>query len=414
MPEPTLTAAATLAQPLRLPCGAVLPNRLAKAALSEQLGDRQNRPTDDLTRLYARWAAGGAGLLLTGNVMVDARALGEPRNVVLENDADLAKFAEWATAARSFGAHCWVQLNHPGRQVMRALSSEPVAPSAVPMALGGGIFATPRALEEAEILDIIARFARAAGLVKAAGFSGVQLHGAHGYLISQFLSPHTNRRTDAWGGDATRRMRFVLEVFRAVREAVGPDFPIGAKLNSADFQRGGFDEEESMAVVAALEAAGLDLLEVSGGTYEAAAMVGNMKDQRQSTREREAYFLSYAERVRERVSLPLMLTGGFRTLSGMAAAVASGAVDVVGLGRPLALEPDLPARLLAGTAERSHVEPRRVGVPVLDGLNEIFWYTHQLHRMGRGEAPDAHLSPWWSLATSAWENGWDTFLRRRG
>jgi 2,4-dienoyl-CoA reductase-like NADH-dependent reductase (Old Yellow Enzyme family) len=185
------------------------------------------------------------------------------------------------------------------------------------------------------------------------------------------------------------------------------------KLNSADFQRGGFDEDASMAVVAALEAEGIDLLEISGGTYEAAAMVGNLSTQRQSTREREAYFLAYAERVRERVRLPLMLTGGFRTLSGMAEAVGSGAVDVVGLARPLALEPDLPARLLAGTVTRSDVAPRRVGLPMLDGLNEIFWYTHQLHRMAEGRSPDPGLSPWLSLATAAWESGWDAFLRRR-
>jgi 2,4-dienoyl-CoA reductase-like NADH-dependent reductase (Old Yellow Enzyme family) len=410
----TLSGAATLAQPLTLPCGAVLPNRFAKAAMSEQLADRHNRPTDEMTRLYARWAAGGTGLLITGNVMVDARALGEARDVVLETDEALAGLTQWALAARSHGAHCWVQLNHPGRQTMRTLSIDPVAPSAVPMKLGGGVFATPRALEEAEILDIIQRFARSAAIVKAAGFTGVQLHGAHGYLISQFLSPHTNRRTDVWGGDAERRMRFVLEVVRAVREAVGPEFPIGVKLNSADFQRGGFDEDASMAVVAALEAEGIDLLEISGGTYEAAAMVGNLSTQRQSTREREAYFLAYAERVRERVRLPLMLTGGFRTLSGMAEAVSTGAVDVVGLGRPLALEPDLPARLLAGTATRSDVAPRRVGIPMLDGLNEILWYTHQLHRMADGRSPDPALSPWLSLATAAWESGWSAFLRRRG
>lgn len=409
----TANRAEALARPLTLPCGATLPNRLAKPALSEQLADAANRPTEALPRLYERWAAGGAGLFITGNVMVDARALGEPRDVVVEDDRDLLMLSRWAAAARSHGAHAWMQINHPGRQVMRGLSADPVAPSAVPMKTGGGLFATPRALTDAEITDLVGRFARTAAVAKAAGFSGVQLHGAHGYLISQFLSPLTNRRDDAWGGDPARRMRFLLEVTRATREAVGPAFPIGVKLNSADFQRGGFDEAESMNVVEALEAEGIDLLEVSGGTYEAAAMVGNLTEQRASTRAREAYFLSYAERVRGLVKLPLMLTGGFRTLDGMAEALESGAVDVIGLGRPLALEPDLPARLLAGEATASSARPQRVGISMLDGANEIFWYTHQLHRMARGQAPDAGLSPWWSLGLAAWEHGWSTLQRRR-
>ncbi|MFN3431115.1 MAG: NADH:flavin oxidoreductase, partial [Candidatus Sericytochromatia bacterium] len=342
----TADRAEALARPLTLPCGAVVPNRLAKPALSEQLADAANQPTEALPRLYERWARGGAGLLITGNVMVDARALGEPRDVVVEDDRDLPMLRRWAEAARSRGAQAWVQINHPGRQSMRGLSADPVAPSAVPLKTGGGLFATPRALTGAEIEDLIGRYARAAAVAKTAGFSGVQLHGAHGYLISQFLSPLANRRDDAWGGDPERRMRFLLAITRATREAVGPDFPIGVKLNSADFQRGGFDEAESMAVVQALDAEGIDMLEVSGGTYEAAAMVGNLHEQRASTRAREAYFLTYAERVRSLVRMPLMLTGGFRTLDGMADALESGAVDVIGLGRPLALEPDLVSILI--------------------------------------------------------------------
>lgn len=256
----------TLDRPLSLAHGLSLPNRIAKAAMSERLADPVGTPTEALVRLYRRWSEGGTGLLITGNVMVDARAIGETGNVILEDDAQLDAFRAWAHAAKSAGARVWMQINHPGRQSPRNLSRRPVAPSAIGLKGMGGAFAKPRALLEEEIFDIIARFARTAALAERAGFDGVQIHGAHGYLLSQFLSPRTNLREDAWGGDAERRRRFPLEVVRAVRAAVSSDFSVGLKLNSADFQRGGFDEDESMAFVEALSDTGVDLLEISGGT----------------------------------------------------------------------------------------------------------------------------------------------------
>jgi 2,4-dienoyl-CoA reductase-like NADH-dependent reductase (Old Yellow Enzyme family) len=262
-------------------------------------------------------------------------------------------------------------------------------------------FATPRELTEAEIQGLIARYGRAAGIVKQAGFSGVQIHGAHGYLVSQFLSPHHNRRTDQWGGSAENRRRFVIEVLRAMRAAVGPQFPIGIKLNSADFQRGGFTEEESLDVIRALEAEGIDLVEISGGTYEAPAMTG-VKDKKSepikdSTRQREAYFLAFAEKARQAVKVPLVVTGGFRSAAGMAEAITSGAVDFVGVARSLALEPDLPRRLLAGEEPVHTIKPIRTGIGYIDkmGLMEITWYTGQLKRIGQGEAPKPGESPLW-------------------
>lgn len=393
-----------LARPLPLPCGVHLPNRLAKSAMSENLADAGHLPDERLFRVYDRWARSGAGLLLTGNVMVDATALGEPHNVVVVPGQGGAALARWAEVAQAGGAACWPQLNHPGRQSPRTLSRVPVAPSAVPLRLPGKVFAPPRALEAAEIEELVGRFGRAAGACKAAGFQGVQLHGAHGYLVSQFLSPLSNLRDDAWGGDPARRRRFLLEVVRAMRAEVGPGFPVGVKLNSADFQRGGFDEAESMDVVTALEAEGVDLLEISGGTYEKPAMAGRGSAVRASSLAREAYFLDYARAVRGRTRLPLLLTGGFRTRAGMEAAVESGAVDVVGLARPMALEPDLPARVLAGTAQDSRVEPRRTGVGALDGLLEVAWYSHQIGRMSRGLDPDPGVWPWRVLL----EVGWDS------
>ncbi|HET9989164.1 MAG TPA: hypothetical protein VFQ65_11600, partial [Kofleriaceae bacterium] len=255
----------SLDAPLTLRSGATLPNRLAKAAMSEVLGDATGAPTDALVRLYERWGRSGAGLLITGNVMVDRGGMGEPNNVVIVDDRDLARLRAWATAGQAHGARLWMQLNHAGRQSPRTLTPVPVAPSAIPMKGFFGVFAKPRALEAHEIEALIARFAAAAVVARDAGFAGVQIHAAHGYLISQFLSSRTNRRDDAWGGDAARRSRFLLEIVRAIRAAVGPAFPIGVKLNSADFQRGGFTEEESLEVIRLLDAEGVDLLEVSGG-----------------------------------------------------------------------------------------------------------------------------------------------------
>lgn len=390
MPQPTTTP--TLDSSFALPNGTVLGNRLVKAALSEQLGTLRGAPTPQLAELFRRWSTGGFGLVITGNVMVDRTALGEPRNVVVEDDRDFPAVQAWAQAARTAGNAAWVQLNHPGRQSPRILSAHPVAPSAVGLKLSGQ-FATPRALTHAEIESIIERFATAAEIVVRAGFDGVQIHSAHGYLASQFLSPITNQRTDQWGGDPARRMRFLLELVRAVRARIGDEAGVGVKLNSADFQRGGFTEEESMGVVEALSAEPIDLLEISGGTYERAAMMGSMKAQRESTCEREAYFLEYAEAVRARASMPVMLTGGLRTRAGMDQALASGAVDLIGLGRPACVDPGVAGRLLDGSL--TAIPPTRdlaVGVAALDSISELGWHTTQLWRLGAGKdaRPDRH------------------------
>ena len=374
-----------------LPSGRVLPNRIAKSAMSERLAAKDGVPNQGHLELYRRWGAGGAALLITGNVMVDARAIGESGNVILEAGADLDPFRAWAKAARHEGAQVWMQINHPGRQSPRHLSRVPVAPSAICLKGAGGMFATPRALEPDEIEDIIERFATTAMLAEQAGFDGVQIHGAHGYLISQFLSPYTNRRTDAWGGTPAKRRRFLLEIVSAIRSRVSPRFAVGLKLNSADFQRGGFSEEESTAVIAELDALGLDLLEISGGTYETAAMFDE-PHQRESTQKREAYFLEYAERVRATVRTPLMVTGGFRTAAGMTRALESGAVDVVGMARPLAVEPDLPARLCADPTAAARPVRLAIGFKTIDSLVQGAWYQVQIERLARGLEPDPHTS----------------------
>jgi len=400
----------SIASPLTLRSGAMLPNRLAKAAMSEVLGDpRTGAPTAALVRLYERWGRSGAGLLITGNVMVDRGGKGEPGNVVITDRKDLAGLRAWAAAGQAHGARMWMQLNHAGRQSPRRMARVPVAPSAVPMQGMGGVFARPRALTEDEIADLITRFATAAVIAREAGFHGVQLHGAHGYLISQFLSARTNLRDDAWGGDPQRRSRFLLEIVRAVRAAVGPSFPIGVKLNSADFQRGGFTIEESMDVARALEAAGVDLLEVSGGNYESPSMTGAGElpaEQRQSSRDREAYFLDYARRIREVTAMPILLTGGMRSRAVMEAALASGAVDVIGLARPMTHAPELPAQLLAGTVDVAPTVRIRSRVRVIDDALQVLWFQAQIHELAAGREPDLALGTWTALWRGIRANLW--------
>ena len=391
---------------LQLPCGAILKNRIGKSAMSENMGSRGFFSNEKFVRLYSRWASGGTGLLITGNVMVDSRALGEAHNVVIEKGSQDSFLPLWSAAGKREGTHIWVQLNHPGKQSPKFLSKEPVAPSAIPLKKPlDRLFTTPRALSETEILDLIERFAYAASVCKESGFTGVQIHGAHGYLVSQFLSPTHNQRTDRWGGSLENRMRFVEEVYLAIRKEVGTDFPVGIKLNSADFQKGGFTKEDSMGVVKRLSDLGMDLIEISGGTYESPAMMGAA--QKESTRSREAYFLDYCEEVRKLVTSPLMLTGGFRSAEGMNAALASGACDVIGVARSLAIQPDFPNELLSGAPVISQVKPLSTGWKFLDKTFplEIIWYTDQLHLMGEGKHPDINKSALGSVLSMVYKLG---------
>jgi 2,4-dienoyl-CoA reductase-like NADH-dependent reductase (Old Yellow Enzyme family) len=406
--HPTETAAppATLASPLELACGVTLTNRIAKSAMSEQLGSRTNDTTPELLNLYRRWASGGPGLQVTGNVMVDRRSIGEPLNVVIEDDRDLDGLKRWAEAAKSGGSPAIVQLNHPGRQTLRSVSSVVVAPSAVRVNIPGTPFPKPRALEVTEIEEIIERFATAAEISVRAGFDGIQLHGAHGYLISQFLSPLVNKRDDEWGGDAERRRKFVIELARATRAAVGPDKIVAIKLNSADFQRGGFSEEESLEVVRLLGEEGLDFLEISGGTYEKPAMMGAAsRKMSERSAAREAYFLDFAAKAKQITPMPLMITGGLRSRAAMEEALASGGMDVIGLGRPMCVDTDVCKKLLSReiSVARSYekefkFDPKVLGpdappdvAKAVEMWGSIGWFYVQLWRIGEGQEPDRNL-----------------------
>ncbi len=388
-----------IASSFTLPNGSVLINRIAKSAMSENIGTLSNAPTKTLINAYKVWAKGNPGLLITGNVMIDSKALGEPRNVVVEDYTHFELLKEWAKTVEGTGVHLWPQLNHPGRQAFGSINREVVAPSAVPLKMGGAskMFKVATPLTEEEIWDIIKRFGNAARIMKEAGFTGCQIHGAHGYLVSQFLSPISNTRTDKWGGPLENRARFVLEVYREIRKQVGPDYPVGIKINSADFQRGGFTEEESMEVVQILSREGMDLIEISGGTYEKPAMVkGNRK---QSTVEREAYFLDYIKKARKITDKPLLLTGGFRSVKVMEEALAGGAMDVIGLGRPFCLYPNLAQDIFDGKESRFETPVPRIGIQLLDKMGgvELPWYELQIQRLGKGKKPKPSLAGIWAF-----------------
>ena len=405
---------AALGSSFTLKNGQEIKNRLFKSAMSEQLGLRDHNPKPGLAKLYGRWADGGIGLSMTGNIMIDRGALGEPKNVVLDEQSDLTEFRKWAAAGSKNGSHIWTQLNHPGKQIPNFIVDVPVAPSAI--ALTRGLekgFNKPRALKEEEILVIIEKFATSAKLAKEAGFTGVQIHGAHGYLVSQFLSPRHNQRDDQWGGSLENRMRFVLSIYNAIREQVGADFPIGIKLNSADFMKGGFTEEDSMHVVKTLADAGIDLIEISGGSYENPSMMGS--DAKKSTVQREAYFLDYAEKVRSLVDTPLVVTGGFRSAKAMQEALNSGATDFIGIARTTCVDPDFPNKLIANENHQQQLKVLTTGKPAIDkmAMLEITWYEAQLARMAKGKKPKANLSEWSVFFGTLFNAGIYAFRKRR-
>jgi 2,4-dienoyl-CoA reductase-like NADH-dependent reductase (Old Yellow Enzyme family) len=386
----------SLSDPLTLPYGGTLSNRLAKAAMSEGIADADNNATPRHETLYRRWSESGAGMLLTGNVQVDRHHLERPGNIVLDEITDRAALRALANAGTVAGNHLWMQLSHTGRQVSSYINASPLAPSSVAIDIPPGLplsFALPRVMTEADILSAIDQFAFAAAAARETGFTGVQLHAAHGYLISQFLNPLVNHRVDAWGGSLRNRSRFLLETVAAVRRAVGSDFPVAIKLNSSDFQKGGFTNAECVELVGWLNESSLDLLELSGGSLEQPKVVGvSIKDEGadarpESTIKREAYFADYAANVRAVAKMPVMVTGGFRTVSAMTDSLRNGELDVVGLGRPLLTDTALPARILSGNTDTSPAPEASMNV-----FHLLPWFNVQFERLADGVEPNLDLT----------------------
>lgn len=414
-----------LAEPLTLANGAVIPNRLAKAAMTEGLADPGGLASDRLERLYGEWSRGGAGLLITGNVQVDADHLERPGNVIIDTPPDeeaMRRLQAWAQAAKVGGNHLWMQISHGGRQTPRTVNPRPKAPSAIRLALPGAFFGKPVELTEDEIEYLIERFATAAAAAYEAGFDGAQVHAAHGYLISSFLSPIANQRTDPWGGTLENRARFLLEVVRRSRARVPAPFVVAVKLNSADFQRGGFGFADSLTVAGWLEEAGIDVLEISGGNYEQPQMMDlegveeiDVSELPTSTAQREAYFLHFATKMRERVQVPLMVTGGFRRRALMEEAITQDGVALIGLGRPLCVDPAAPQKLLEGAErldrweEQLQLGPGWFGpssplrfMKAVNAFAVISWFYQQLRRLGDGKAAEPKLGLLTSFLREQW------------
>ncbi|PWY94779.1 FMN-linked oxidoreductase [Aspergillus sclerotioniger CBS 115572] len=397
-----------IAQPLTLRCGLTLPNRVVKAAMAEGLADKDLLPgSKDCLNVYGEWSKGGWGLVISGNVQVDPEHLGGPGdfavNASLPESRVLAAFTAWASASQRHGTKAVVQLCHPGRQI--AFNRGTVAPSAVPMDLGDAIvprllnalvFGTPREMTVQQIQDTVRRFAEAARVMAAAGFAGVELHAAHGYLLTQFLSRKSNLREDEYGGDPVGRARIVVEILQAIRAAVPTGFCVGIKLNSVDVGSA-VEMGDCIQQLRAITEAGTDFLEVSGGSFEDPSFSTGLVAERKkaSTLAREAFFVDFAQAVRaEFPHLPLLLTGGFRSRRAMEAAVKEASCDLVGLARPSVMDPLLPRTVLLNrqvSEEDAMVEVKRVpgsplakrlGVKLIGVGPERDWYTERLQRIG--------------------------------
>jgi len=388
--------------PLTLPNGQTIPNRLCKAAMEENMAEAGQVPGQALVNLYQQWADGGVGLILTGNVMVAPDAMTGPGGVYLGAETlaqgnNKERFATWAKTGKSGGAMLYMQISHPGRQIYATQGTEPVSASATKVTMEGPaekMFATARALSGDEIRGIIKRFADTAHAAELCGFDGVEIHAAHGYLLAQFLSPLTNLREDEWGGSLENRARLLLEVVREVRARVEPSFGVAVKLNSADFQRGGFDIGDAKQVVDWLNGEDVDFVELSGGSYESAAMMGMANDGRaQSTKDREMYFLDFAKDIGSTANMPLMVTGGVTKRETAENALAEGDVAMIGIARAMGYNANLPNDWKDG--KNLHIP-----LPVVTWKNDLFkglanmaMTKMNLYRMGDGHAPQASPRP---------------------
>ncbi|SNY92728.1 2,4-dienoyl-CoA reductase [Cohaesibacter sp. ES.047] len=327
-----------LFEPLRLPCGVMLKNRIIKSAMSDSLGDGCGLPTREQMRLYARWAEGGLAAAIIGEVQGNGHFAEKPGNLVLSMDQDPAPFKALAEAGAAEGALLWLQLGHAGAMAHAPIST-PKGPSALDLP---GLQCDALSLEEIRALP--EDFAATAVLARDFGFGGAEIHAAHGFLLSQFLSPLFNKRTDDYGGSLENRMRLILETVAAVRQTVGPDFPIAIKINATDQLEGGFSQEEALQLVTSLETTSIDLIDISGGTYFPGAKSAS------DAGGGGPYFLSFAEKAKKLTAKPLMVTGGFKKRHDAEDAIASGKADIIGLARALVIEPELPHKWQADPA----------------------------------------------------------------
>lgn len=391
--------------PITLPNGTTIKNRFFKSAMSEGMGTRDFQPKKNIATLYKRWAEGGTGLIITGNIMVDPKGTAEPGNIVFDKNSNMEILKNWAKQGQQHGAKVMVQLNHPGKQAPKTVSKQTVAPSAVPLGNGlNKLFSTPRALTTSEVEELVQKFVTSAKVTKEAGFSGVQIHAAHGYLISQFLSPHDNRRTDKYGGSLENRMRFLKEIYLGMREELGKDFTIGIKINSTDFKEDGLTEEDSLKTIIELANLGLDFVEISGGTYERPAMMGAT-----SKSTNQVFFAEYSKKLKQKIEIPVVVTGGIRSINAMNTLLNDNTTDFIGIARPLTIDPNIPNKIKQGTY--TIVETTRVstGVKKLDkifgSLLGIVYYQVLMQNIAKGKEPKATKNAWPSLIQAVYNQG---------
>ena len=402
---------------ITLPCGAQIKNRICKAAMTERIAFANNYTNQRHLNLYKKWAEGDIGILLTGNVQVDKNHLEGPANVCIEEDTyaeQLPLLRKWAEEGTKDNTHLWMQISHAGRQTPGEINSSPKAPSSVQLKIPGRNYGVPSALSTEEINEIIKKFTFVAKIARETGFTGIQIHSAHGYLLSEFLSPDINLREDEWGGTVENRSRIHVEIIKSIRREVGEDFPISVKMNSADFQKGGFSPDDSIQVAKIIEAAVVDNIEISGGTYEQPRLLGldnvsinpdRSEVRKESTIAREAYFLEYAEKIKKNIQIPLMVTGGFRTKEGMESAVKSGACEIVGVGRPLCANPFAIKEMFDGKIEQLPIYEKTLSlgpwifspsspfrlIQALNAFGAQAWFYQQIKRMGDNKLPDLSL-----------------------
>lgn len=396
-----------LLQPLKLPCGVVIKNRIAKAAMTERLADGQQHATEPLEHLYNHWSATGAGLLITGNILVDKRYKEASANIVLEDESGLRPLSKMVAAGTQNDTQLWAQISHAGRQSSIFSTFKPLAPSAIQLKKLM-LFAKPKAMSLEEINDVEQRYITTAVLCKKAGFTGVQIHAAHGYLLSQFLSPTTNQRQDEYGSTIENRSRLLLDIIRGVRAKVGSDYPISVKLNSADFQRGGFNEEDSMRVIQELEKLKIDLLEISGGTYENLKFLTE-RYERESTRQREAYFMDFARKIRSETKLPLMITGGFRSRAFCEEVLAKEELEMIGFARPFLIDKQFPNSFVNKPDSKIAEASFSIGLKQLQDFAEGGFYDYQIHRLAKGKNLNLNYNPYFAVMRLTWNElrkGW--------
>lgn len=323
-----------------------LPNRLVRSATAEWMADDHTGcPLPKQTSLYRRLVRGGVGLIITGHMYVHSSGKAHANMTGIDDDCIIPYMVEVVRVVHQEGGKVIAQISHGGMQAKTV--SDPFAPSYVNLST---LTRPAREMSAGEIDMVIHAFGQAARRVREAGFDGVQIHGGHGYLVNQFLSPLTNHRSDQWGGDLAGRMHFLRAICGSIRDQVGPDYPVLIKMGMEDHLEGGLTASEGMQVVSKLEEMGLNGVEISGGI--GLPHVSNIR-KGISNEAKEAYFLPLARQARGVTRLPILLVGGFRSRKIMEAVMSEGVADFISLSRPLICEPNFPNRLRLGLQERS-------------------------------------------------------------